>query len=172
MGCSYANRGVQLGDTLWDFDGQEIFKKAVKGMALASEKVLAKCGVTPDQIDLVVPHQANLRIIESAAHQLEVPIERCLINVDRYGNTSTASIPIAICEAAQDGRIQPGDRLVMVAFGAGLTWASLAAQWSGPFPTKHKVYPAWYRAWARVASLARRLQRHVEGMIWGPKEEQ
>ncbi|MBS1134104.1 MAG: 3-oxoacyl-ACP synthase, partial [Burkholderiaceae bacterium] len=92
MGCTYANRGVRYGDTLWDFDGQEIFKKAVKGMSVASEKVMAKCGVTPDQIDLVVPHQANLRIIESVAKHAGLPMDKVFLTVQRYGNMSAATV--------------------------------------------------------------------------------
>jgi 3-oxoacyl-[acyl-carrier-protein] synthase-3 len=148
-------------------NGREVFRFATRVMAKATREAVEAAQLTMDDIKYIVPHQANQRIIENAAHQLEIPLDRCLINLDRYGNTSTASIPIAICEAAADGRIQPGDRLVMVAFGAGLTWASLVAQWSGPFPTRRKVYPAWYRAWARVVSGTRRLRRQVEGRLWG-----
>jgi len=156
---------------LIQMNGREVFRFATRVMAQATREAVQAAQLTMDDIKFVVPHQANKRIIENAANQLEISLERCLINLERYGNTSTASIPIAICEAAEDGRIQPGDRLVMVAFGAGLTWASLVAQWSGPFPTKHKVYPAWYRVWARVSSLMRRFRRHVEGLIWGTKEQ-
>jgi 3-oxoacyl-[acyl-carrier-protein] synthase-3 len=152
--------------------GREVFRFATRVMAQATREAVEAAQLTMDDIKFIVPHQANQRIIENAANQLEISLERCIINLERYGNTSSASIPIAICEAANDGRIQPGDRLVMVAFGGGLTWASLVAQWSGPFPAKRKVYPAWYRAWARVHSLMRRYKRRAEGMIWGTKEEE
>jgi 3-oxoacyl-[acyl-carrier-protein] synthase-3 len=148
-------------------NGREVFRFATRVMAQATREAVEAAQLTMDDIKVIFPHQANRRIIESAAKQLEIPIERCFINLERYGNTSTASIPIAICEALEQGRIQPGDRLVMVAFGAGLTWASLVAQWSGPFPTKRKVYPAWYRVWARGISLVRRFRRRMEGLIWG-----
>jgi 3-oxoacyl-[acyl-carrier-protein] synthase-3 len=151
-------------------NGREVFRFATRVMAQATREAVQAAQLTMDDIKYIIPHQANRRIIESAAKQLEIPIERFIINLERYGNTSTASIPIALCEAIEEGRIQPGDRLVMVAFGAGLTWASLVAQWSGPFPTKRKVYPAWYRAWARVSSLLRRFRRHIEGVIWGTKD--
>jgi len=95
MGCSYANKGVHYGDTLWDFDGQEIFKRAVKGMTQASERVLAKCGVTPEQIDIVIPHQANLRIIESVAKHAHLPMDKVFVTVQRYGNMSAATVPVA-----------------------------------------------------------------------------
>jgi 3-oxoacyl-[acyl-carrier-protein] synthase III len=147
--------------------GREVFRFATRVMAQATREAVEAAQLTMDDIKYIIPHQANQRIIENAANQLDIPIERCIINLERYGNTSTASIPIAICEALEDGRIQPGDNLVMVASGGGLTWASLVAQWSGPFPTKHKVYPAWYRTWARAVSLVRRFRRYVEGLIWG-----
>ncbi|MDH5209426.1 MAG: ketoacyl-ACP synthase III [Burkholderiaceae bacterium] len=129
MGCSYANRGVQYGDTLWDFDGQEIFKRAVKGMAQASEKVLAKCGVTPDQIDLVVPHQANLRIIEAVARHAHIPMEKVFLTVQRYGNMSAATVPVALVEALEEGRVKPGSLLLMPGFGGGLTLCSHLVRW-------------------------------------------
>jgi 3-oxoacyl-[acyl-carrier-protein] synthase-3 len=151
--------------------GREVFRFATRVMAQATREAVEAAQLTLDDIKFIVPHQANQRIIENAAKQLNIPIDRCIINVERYGNTSSASIPIAICEAVEAGRIQAGDRMVMVAFGGGLTWASLVAQWSGPFPTKRKVYPAWYRAWARVTSLVRRLRRQVEGFFWVTKDD-
>jgi 3-oxoacyl-[acyl-carrier-protein] synthase III len=129
MGCAYANRGVQFGDTLWDFDGQEIFKRAVKGMAQASEKVLAKCGVTPEQIDLVVPHQANLRIIESVAKHAHLPMEKVFLTVQRYGNMSAATVPVALVDAIEEGRVKPGSLLLMPGFGGGLTLCSHLVRW-------------------------------------------
>jgi len=129
MGCTYANRGVQFGDTLWDFDGQEIFKKAVKGMALASQKVMAKCGVTPEQIDLVVPHQANLRIIESVAKHTGLPMEKVFLTVQRYGNMSAATVPVALVDAIEEGRVKPGSLMLMPGFGGGLTLCSHLVKW-------------------------------------------
>jgi 3-oxoacyl-[acyl-carrier-protein] synthase-3 len=129
MGCSYANKGVHYGDTLWDFDGQEIFKKAVKGMAQASERVLAKCGVTPEQLDLVIPHQANLRIIESVAKHARIPMEKVFVTVQRYGNMSAATVPVALVDALEEGRIRPGNLLLMPGFGGGLTLCSHLVRW-------------------------------------------
>jgi len=129
MGCTYANRGVQYGDTLWDFDGQEIFKKAVKGMAIASEKVLAKCGVSPDQIDLVVPHQANLRIIESVAKHACLSMDKVFLTVQRYGNMSAATVPVALVDALEEGRVEPGALILMPGFGGGLTLCSHLVRW-------------------------------------------
>jgi 3-oxoacyl-[acyl-carrier-protein] synthase-3 len=129
MGCTYANRGVQFGDTIWDFDGQEIFKKAVKGMALASQKVMAKCGVTADDIDVVVPHQANLRIIESVAKHAGLPMEKVFLTVQRYGNMSAATVPVALVDAIEEGRVQPGATILMPGFGGGLTLCSHLVRW-------------------------------------------
>jgi 3-oxoacyl-[acyl-carrier-protein] synthase-3 len=129
MGCTYANRGLTLGDTQWDFDGQEIFKRAVHGMGQASADVLAAAGVAPADIDLVVPHQANLRIIESVVKRTGIPMERVMLTVQRYGNMSAATVPVALVEALEEGRVQPGALLLMPAFGAGLTLCSHLERW-------------------------------------------
>lgn len=94
-------------------------------------------------------------------------MDNCIINLDRYGNTSTASIPIATCEALQDERLKPGDRIVFVGFGAGLTWGAAVVEWSGPFPGLPKVRPARYRSYFRLRSFFRRIWRHFEALIWG-----
>jgi len=129
FGCGYANRGVTLGDTLWDFDGPQIFKRAVKGMSEASAKVMAQCGVTSEQVDLCVPHQANLRIIEGVAKYAGIPMERVMLTVQKYGNMSAATVPVALVEALESGRVRPGATLLMPAFGAGLTFCSLVVKW-------------------------------------------
>lgn len=129
MGCTYANRGVTLGDTLWDFDGQEIFKRAVRGMADASSKALGKAGLIADNIDLVVPHQANLRIIESVAKAVKVPMEKVFLTVERYGNMSAATVPVALVEALEAGRVRPGASLLMPGFGGGLTVCAHVVRW-------------------------------------------
>lgn len=103
------------------FDGREIFKRAVKGMAREIRKVLKDLDLSNEDIDLIIPHQANARIIESLAHFLKVPMERVALNIQNYGNTSAATIPVALVECLEDGRIKPGDRLLLAAFGAGLT---------------------------------------------------
>jgi 3-oxoacyl-[acyl-carrier-protein] synthase-3 len=128
-GGVYTNRGSQLGNTLWDFDGGEIFKKAVKGMALASQKVLAKCGLTPEQIDLVVPHQANLRIIESVARHAGLPMDKVFLTVQKYGNMSAATVPVALVDAVEAGRVRPGSTVLMPGFGGGLTLCSHLVRW-------------------------------------------
>ncbi len=109
--------------------GKEVFKHAVRAMDEAARDILEQHHLRADQISLVIPHQANLRIIEAIAQYLELPMERFFVNVDRYGNTSAASIPIALDEARRAGRIKPGDLTLLVAFGAGLTYGSALIRW-------------------------------------------
>lgn len=109
--------------------GKEVFKLAVRAMDDAARDILEQHGIRADQISLVIPHQANLRIIEAISQYLELPMERFFVNVDRYGNTSAASIPIALDEARKAGRIKPGDLTLLVAFGAGLTYGSALLRW-------------------------------------------
>ena len=109
--------------------GKEVYKQAVTAMVSASKKVLADAGLTPDDIACVIPHQANLRIIEAIADRLKIPLERFLVNLDKYGNTSAAAVAIALDEANRTGRIKTGDYVLMVVFGGGLTWASTIIEW-------------------------------------------
>ena len=129
MGTASAQHGVVFGDTAWNFDGQEIFKRAVMAMTHASQDVLAKTGHTVDEIDLVVPHQANLRIIESVAKRVGAPMDRVFVTVHRYGNMSSATVPVALVDALEEGRVKPGALILMPAFGAGLTWCSHLVRW-------------------------------------------
>lgn len=112
-----------------NFDGREIFKRAVRGMAKEVRHVLGELQLTNDDIDLIIPHQANARIIESLAHYLKVPMSQVVMNIQDYGNTSAATIPVAIVEALEEGRIKPGDRLLLAAFGAGLTRGAGMIRW-------------------------------------------
>ncbi|UCC72680.1 MAG: ketoacyl-ACP synthase III [Gemmatimonadota bacterium] len=109
--------------------GREVFKNAVRSMCEAVDAVLDQAGVAKGEIDLLVPHQANIRIIEATAKYARVPMERVWVNVDRYGNTSSATVPVAIHEARQQGAIKDGSLVLMVAFGAGLTWAGTLLRW-------------------------------------------
>ena len=129
MGAAYANRGVPVGDTSWDFDGQEIFKKAVHGMADASAQALAKAGLGIADIDLVVPHQANLRIIEFVGKRIGATHEQVFLTVERYGNMSAATVPVALVDAIEEGRVKPGARVLTPAFGGGLTYCAHVIQW-------------------------------------------
>jgi 3-oxoacyl-[acyl-carrier-protein] synthase-3 len=111
------------------FDGREIFRRAVRGMAKEINKVLSDLGLGNGDIDLIIPHQANARIIESLAHHLSVPMSQVALNIQKYGNTSAATIPVALCEALEQNAIKPGDRLLLAAFGAGLTRGAGLIRW-------------------------------------------
>lgn len=110
--------------------GREVFKFAVRIMEESSQRVLSKAGLTAGDIDLLVPHQANLRIIDSACKRLAVPLEKVFVNLDRYGNMSAASIPVALSEAASQGQIKTGDHILVVGFGGGLTWGAAVIKWT------------------------------------------
>jgi 3-oxoacyl-[acyl-carrier-protein] synthase-3 len=148
-------------------DGKEVFRFATRAMGQATREALDLAGLTIDDIQWIIPHQANYRIIETAAKFLKVPLDRFIINVDCYGNTSTASIPIATVEAIEKGQINNGDKIVLVGFGAGLTWGALTAQWTGPLPMEHIVHVERYRTLGRVRSWLLRAARFIEGLIWG-----
>lgn len=113
-------------------EGREVFKFAVRIISEASVQALEACGLTPHDVDLFVPHQANVRIIDAAAKRLELPSEKVFANVENYGNTSAGSIPLALDEAYRTGRIKEGDIVVVVGFGAGLTWAAAVLKWTLP----------------------------------------
>ncbi|WCM63191.1 beta-ketoacyl-ACP synthase III [Paenibacillus polymyxa] len=110
-------------------NGREVFKFAVRVMGTATVDVLEKAGLSKDDIDLFVPHQANVRIIQSAMQRLDLPEEKVVVNVHKYANTSAASIPLALVEAAEEGRMKEGDRVLMVGFGGGLTWGASVLIW-------------------------------------------
>jgi 3-oxoacyl-[acyl-carrier-protein] synthase-3 len=147
-------------------DGKEVFRFATRVMASATQEALDAAGLTVEDIRWIVPHQANIRIIEAAARGLKVPMDRFVVNLDKYGNTSTASIPIAMVESVEKGQIKTGDKFVMVGFGAGLTWGALAAEWTGPIPSKGHVRPEQYRTLGRVRSMVRRIIRFIEGLLY------
>jgi len=109
--------------------GQEVFRRAVRAVVDSARLTLERANLTADDVDWFVPHQANLRIIEAAASRLEIPMERTIVNIERYGNTSAASIPLAMSEAVDDGRVGDGDVLLLSGFGAGMTWGSAALRW-------------------------------------------
>lgn len=120
---------LEMGKQYTEMDGPALFKVAVRRMGEVAQKTLEKAGLTPEDVDWVVPHQANLRIIEAIEDRLDVPEEKVVINVDEYGNTSAASVGLALDEAYHDDRIQSGDTVLMVAFGAGLTWAGCVVRY-------------------------------------------
>jgi 3-oxoacyl-[acyl-carrier-protein] synthase-3 len=148
-------------------NGREVFRFATRVMSQSTEEAVEDAGLKLEDIQLFIPHQANLRIIESALRSLNVPMEKCMINLDRYGNTSTASIPIATCEAIQNGRLNAGDKVVFVGFGAGLTWGASVVIWSGPQEGAFVVLPMRLRLYARIRSFLRRILRRIDALIWG-----
>lgn len=109
--------------------GREVFKSAVRSMADACDRALQRAGLTADDVDLLIPHQANIRIIEATAKHADIPMDKVYVNVDRYGNTSAASIGIALDECVREGKITQGTTLLLVAFGGGFTWASTVVRW-------------------------------------------
>jgi 3-oxoacyl-[acyl-carrier-protein] synthase-3 len=110
-------------------DGKEVFRKAVRAVVESAERAMADAGLGPDDISLLVPHQANLRIIQAACQRLNIPEERAVSVIDRYGNTSSASIPLALHDALATGRVHDGDNLLLAGFGGGMTWASAIIRW-------------------------------------------
>lgn len=115
----------------WDFNfvGKEIFKRAVKGMGAAAHSVLTRSQLTTDQVDVVIPHQANIRIIQTLCDLAGIAQDKAFVNIQNYGNTSAATVPIALCEALEQGKVKPGDNLLLAAFGAGLTWGAGHVRW-------------------------------------------
>lgn len=111
-------------------DGRETYRYATRTLAASARTAIERAGWVPSDVDLVIPHQANTRIIESVAKSLDFPMERVVVNIDRYGNTSAASVGLALAEAVATGRVRPGDRLVLIAFGAGYTSGAIALEWT------------------------------------------
>jgi 3-oxoacyl-[acyl-carrier-protein] synthase-3 len=145
-------------------DGPAVFRFATRVMPAAIEEVAQAAGMRLDEIDLVIPHQANVRIIESARKHLSLPEKAIFVNIDRYGNTSAASIPIALCQAVEEGRLTDGSRLVVVGFGAGLTWAAAALRWGVPRPARPLTGSA--RAWLRLRYLLGGLRMRLRRLLY------
>lgn len=121
---------VEANDHTIHMNGPEVFKFAIQIMGKTAKRALAKANMKAEELDMLFPHQANLRIISSAAKRLKMPMEKVWVNVDKYANTSAASIPIALCEAKAAGALKKGDNILLDGFGAGLTWASIVMKWS------------------------------------------
>ena len=162
---------VSNGSHYIQMDGRAVFRFATRIMADTTRRVLAKAGVPVSEVDLVVPHQANKRIIQhSVLRQLKIPEDKVYVNVHKYGNTSTASIPIALCEAIEEGKVAPGDNLVFVGFGAGLTWGACAVKWSVPIEQpkstwwKNTQRQATYQA-AAARSMWKRAIRRIYSQV-------
>src|SRR6188472_3326800 len=121
---------IARGEHYVRMEGKETYRFATRTLATTALTSIEKAGLTPSDIDLFIPHQANIRIIEAVANVLDLPMERMFVNLDKYGNTSAASVPIALAEAVDSGRIKVGDKIVLVAFGAGLTSGGIAMEWT------------------------------------------
>ena len=127
--CPITKENAHLNLATIHMTGKEVYKQAVTAMLAASKKALEQAGLSIDDIACVIPHQANLRIIEAIADRLKIPLEKFYVNLDKYGNTSAAAVAIALDEANRSGRIKRGDYVLMVVFGGGLTWASTVVEW-------------------------------------------
>ena len=125
------SRKFEHPEQMLKMNGREVFKFATRVLVSSAEAVLAECGRTIDEVDVYVPHQANKRIIDHAVGKLGVPYERTVVNVDRFGNTSSGSIPLALADARADGRLRDGALVLMTGMGAGLTWGSALMEWTG-----------------------------------------
>jgi 3-oxoacyl-[acyl-carrier-protein] synthase-3 len=158
---------IAQGLHLIQMNGREVFRFATRVMAKASIEAIEKAGLTSEDISLFIPHQANKRIIEAAARGLKLPIEKFAINVDKFGNTSTASIPIATVEAFEKGQLISGENIVMVGFGSGLTWGAVSLIWSGPFEQDKPVRFGLLTIFVKTRSILKRIIRWIEGLIWG-----
>jgi 3-oxoacyl-[acyl-carrier-protein] synthase-3 len=151
--------------------GRQVFRFATRVMPEAAQQALKRAGLTIDDVRLFVPHQANDRILQAAAKGLGVSQERLYSNLSRYGNTSSASIPIALCEAIEQGLVERDDVIVCVGFGAGLTWAASVIRWSLPLPvpqpSRRMTVWRWLRyRWAQTRSYWRRLWRRIDARLF------
>ncbi len=164
---------VSNGGHFVKMNGREVFRFATTVMPKAAESVVKKAGWKMEDVNLIIPHQANTRIIESAAKRLGQPMEKFFINLDRYGNTSAASIPIALTEAINAGKVRPGDKVVLVGFGAGLTWAAAAVEWGVPAEPSTRTFLDRFLAlidlfFAGTRSWILRTERHAYNFAMGP----
>jgi len=148
-----SSRTVGRGEHYVRMEGRETYRFATKTMANSALKAIERAGWTPADVDLFIPHQANIRIIEGAAKRLHYPMEKVFVNIQNYGNTSAASIPIALSEAAASGRLRRGDKVLLVAFGGGFTWGASVLEWFG----EHEA--------GRPKSIIDRAQRRVEDLV-------
>ena len=168
LGVDYYRNGHKR-NTI-DMHGRQVFRFATNVIASSVKDVLRKADLTMDDIALIVPHQANTRIIESAAKRLKVDQDKFFVNVASTGNTSAASIPLALCEAIKEGRLKPDDNVVFVGFGGGLTWAASVLKWDVTPPDVPRLDRQWKRARyiaARGRSKTRRWRRHIGAYLGG-----
>lgn len=167
--CAYRPHGTHdLKASALDMNGKAVFRFATRIMGQAADQAIQKAGLTRDEVQLFIPHQANIRIIEAAARHLGLPMERVYVNIHRYGNTSAASIPVAFCEAVEEGRLTSGDNVVVVGFGGGLTWGAAVVRWVATPQPEHARRQA--RHWiltqrARAGTLQHQVGHVVDGWV-------
>jgi 3-oxoacyl-[acyl-carrier-protein] synthase-3 len=165
-GAEFSHNGHQK--NIIDMDGRQVYRFATNVIASSVQEVLKTAEMTIDEVALIIPHQANVRIIETAAKKLKLPLEKFYLNVERTGNTSAASIPIALCEAVREGRLKPDDNVIFVGFGGGLTWGASLVKWDVTPPQVSFIDHEWRRMrymMARGRSRLRRLSRRVEAAV-------
>jgi 3-oxoacyl-[acyl-carrier-protein] synthase-3 len=156
-----SRNGVANGANYLRMNGPQIFRWATQMMTEAAERVMRESGLRADQIDLFIPHQANMRIMEATARKLGLPLNKVFSNVNRYGNTSAASIPIALCEAIEAGVVNVGNNIVLTSFGAGLSWAALAVHWTQEITARRSPWkPIRHQLEAQVAHVRSAIRRH------------
>jgi len=166
IGAEFSHNGHHK--NIIDMDGRQVYRFATNVIASSIQDVLKMAEMSIEDVALIVPHQANTRIIETAAKKLKVPLEKFYLNVEHTGNTSAASIPIALCEAVEEGRLKPDDNVVFVGFGGGLTWGASVVKWDVTPPPVSFVDHEWRRVryvMARGRSRLRRLSRRVEAAV-------
>ncbi len=163
----FSEKVLQNREQYLRMDGRRIFKFATRKMTESVINVVQDSGLTWDDIELVIPHQANARIIELAVRRLGIDQDKVMVNIDRYGNTSAASIPLALYDALEEGRLRSGDHVVMVGFGAGLTWAALVLHWQ---PEKLAPEPILVEDWPLLSSLFEQVSlTKVRNAVWGAR---
>jgi 3-oxoacyl-[acyl-carrier-protein] synthase-3 len=168
LGSEYVY-GPHLKNTI-KMNGRQVFRFATKVVAKSISDAVEKAGLTIEDIDLIIPHQANTRIIETAAKKLKIPTERFYLNIERVGNTSAASIPLALCDAVAEKRLQPDNNVVFVGFGGGLTWGASVVKWDVTPPEVDERGSEWRRTRymaARARSRMRKLQRKAAARLAG-----
>jgi 3-oxoacyl-[acyl-carrier-protein] synthase-3 len=144
------DQGFQYGR----MDGGALYRFGARAEHTAATEALKRSGLTVEDVDLFIPHQSNARLIQQVASGLKIPPEKVFVNIDRYANTSAAALPLALCDAVDEGRLKPGDHVLLATYGAGLAWAGAVVQWN--LPTPLKPLPRWRRAWRGLRALVAR----------------
>jgi len=163
LGSAYSRLSDEFLYVGWNFEGQEVFRRAVKAMAQACLSVLEETGVSLEEVNLVVPHQANKRILDALAKRVGISKDKVFTNVHKYGNTSAGTIPVALTEALEENRIKPGDYVLSATFGAGLTWGAALIRWGDrvtPLTLSNAEMPPCDQTALEI--LAPQIKRYIE----------